>query len=420
MKNSVGIEAMNVFAGTAFLDVSKLARYRNLDMTRFENLMMKEKTVALPYEDPITFGVNAAKPIIDALTPEERNRIEMVITSTESSFDFGKSMSTYFNSLLGLNRNCRLFEIKNACYSGVAGLQMAINFILSGTSPGAKALVIATDLSRFMLEEKGDALTMEWSFAEPSGGAGAVAVLVSDKPHVFGIDVGANGYYGYEVMDTCRPSPDTEAGDADLSLLSYLDCCENAFAEYSKRVNGADFVKTFDYLAFHTPFGGMIKGAHRSLMRKTARARPDEIEADFRRRMSPGLAYCQRVGNIMGATTLLSLASTIIHAEFPANKRIGCYSYGSGCCSEFFSGVATKQGQDRLKAQGIGDRLSRRYELSMEEYERVLRGSDPVKFGTRNAVPDVGFIPQARRALGAPVLFLRQIKEYHREYEWIG
>src|SRR5947208_11803283 len=131
---TVGIEAMNLFAGTARVDVEKLAVHRKLDMTRFANLLMKEKTIALPYEDPITFGVNAAKPLIDAMSPDERDRIEMVIACTESAFDFGKSMSTYFHKLLGLNRNCRLFELKNACYSGVAGLQMAFNFVLSQAS----------------------------------------------------------------------------------------------------------------------------------------------------------------------------------------------------------------------------------------------------------------------------------------------
>ena len=222
----VGIEAINAFAGTAALEVRALAQHRGLDMARFENLLMSEKTVALPYEDPVTFAVNAAKPLVDALTPEELDRIEMVVTCTESSFDFGKSLSTYVHDLLGLNRNCRLFELKNACYSGVAGLQMAVNLVLSQTSPGAKALVIATDISRFLVADGGDALTQDWSFAEPSGGAGAVAMLVGESPRVFQIDVGANGYYGYEVMDTCRPSADSEAGDADLSLLSYLDCCE--------------------------------------------------------------------------------------------------------------------------------------------------------------------------------------------------
>jgi polyketide biosynthesis 3-hydroxy-3-methylglutaryl-CoA synthase-like enzyme PksG len=416
----VGIEAMNVFAGTAFLDVYKLAKHRKLDTSRFENLLMKEKTVALPYEDPITYGVNAAKPIIDALTPEEKDRIEMVITCSESAFDFGKSMSTYCHDLLGLNRNCRLFELKNACYSGVAGFQMAVNFILSQTSPGAKVLVIATDISRFMVEEGGDALSADWSFAEPSNGSGAVAMLVSDQPHVFQVDVGANGYYGYEVMDTCRPSIDSDAGDADLSLLSYLDCCENAFLEYQKRVEGADFSKSFNYMAYHTPFGGMVKGAHRNMMRKMVKAKPKEIEQDFEERVLPGLSYCQLVGNIMGATTMLSLASTIVHGNFDVPKRIGLFSYGSGCCSEFFSGIARKEGQERLRALNIQQQLDNRYELSMEEYDNLLVGSNALKFGTRNVVLDTSFIPQARKAQGKAVLFLKEIKEYHREYEWVS
>jgi len=180
--SSVGIEALNAYAGSAYVDVEKLARHRKLDVTRFANLLMKEKTIALPYEDPITFGLNAAKPLIDAMSPREKERIETVITCTESAFDFGKSMSTYFHKLLGLNRNCRLFELKNACYSGVAGFQMAVNFVLSQASPGAKALVIATDIVRFMTEEGGDALTLDWKFFEPSGGAGAVAMIVSEPP----------------------------------------------------------------------------------------------------------------------------------------------------------------------------------------------------------------------------------------------
>ncbi|SAL32880.1 hydroxymethylglutaryl-coenzyme A synthase [Caballeronia udeis] len=416
----VGIEAMNVFGGTTCLNVSKLAQHRGLDMSRFENLLMKEKSVALPYEDPITFAVNAAKPLIDALSPEERDRIEMVITCTESAFDFGKSMSTYCHDLLGLNRNCRLFELKNACYSGVAGLQMAVNFVLSQTSPGGKVLVLATDVSRFMVEEGGEALSADWSFAEPSGGSGAVAMLVSDRPYVFQIDVGANGYYGYEVMDTCRPSADTDAGDTDLSLLSYLNCCENAYLEYQKRVPGAEFAKTFTYIAYHTPFGGMVKGAHRNMMRKLAAAKPADIESDFQLRVTPGLTHCQRVGNIMGATAALSLASTIDTGTFDTPQRIGVFSYGSGCCSEFFSGIATDEGQQRLRELKIRERLDKRYELTMAEYDSLLERSRKLKFGTRNLTSDIEFVPEARRALGTPVLFLKEIKEFHREYEWIS
>lgn len=244
-------------------------------------------------------------------------------------------------------------------------------------------------------------------------------MLVSEAPYVFRVDVGANGYYGYEVMDTCRPIPDSEAGDTDLSLLSYLDCCEKSFLEYKSRVEGADFATTFGYIAMHTPFGGMVKGAHRDMMRKMAKANPKQIEADFERRVAPGLLYCQRVGNIMGATTMLSLLSTIDNGDFSTPQRIGCFSYGSGCCSEFFSGTVSSEGQRRVRAMRMKEQLDKRYELTMEEYDNLLVNNNAVKFGTRNVVLDTDFIPQARNAQGKETFFLTEIKEFQRHYDRI-
>ncbi len=416
---AVGIESMNVFGGTAVLDVTELAEYRNLNMGRFSNLLMKEKSVSLPFEDPVTFAVNAAKPLIDQLTAEEKNQIELLITCTESGIDFGKSMSTYIHDYLGLSKHCRMFEIKQACYSGTAGFQMAIHFILSQTSPGAKALVVATDISRFMVVDGSDVINMEWSFAEPSSGAGAVALLVSEKPKVFHVDVGANGYYGYEVMDTCRPVPDSEAGDSDLSLSSYLDCCEQAFLAYQRKVSGADYLQSFGYLSFHTPFGGMVKGAHRSMMRKLYKMPLEDIEQDYTQRVEAGVNYCQRVGNIMGATVFLSLASTIENGEYNKPKRIGIFSYGSGCCSEFYSGIVTLQSHQTLKQMQIEPHLSKRFKLSISDYEKILRTSQMVKFGTRNVQIHSDVIPYSYLSkLNEKRLYLKEINEFHRIYEW--
>jgi polyketide biosynthesis 3-hydroxy-3-methylglutaryl-CoA synthase-like enzyme PksG len=411
-----GIEAMNIYCGSAAINVTKLAKLRNLDNDRFEKLLMKEKTVPMPYEDPVSNGVNAAKPIIDSLSQEERDRIDMVITCTESGIDFGKSMSTYIHHYLQLNRNCRLFELKNACYSGTAGFQMAVNFILSQVSPGRKVLVIATDITRMSVVEGLSELT----FAEPSSGSGAVAMLVSDNPVIFEIDNGANGYYGYEVMDSCRPIPDKEAGNADLSLLSYLDCCENTFKEYQKRVEGADYESTFDYLTFHTPFGGMVKGAHRTNMRKFKGAKPDHIEADFQKRVTPSLIYCQRVGNIMGATSHLALASTIDNGDFGKSKRIGIFSYGSGCSSEFYSGIVTAKSKEKLKQFSLEKHLDERCMLSMEEYEGTFEANKKIAFGTRNYKIDTSEFPNAfKHVKGKNKLIFSGITEFHRNYEWV-
>ena len=422
----VGIEAINLYGGSAFVDVMQLAAHRKLDTARFDNLLMKQKSVALPFEDPVSFAINAAKPIIDSLLDQEKDRIELLITCSESGIDFGKSISTYVHHYLGLNRNCRLFELKQACYSGTAGLQMAVNFILSQVSPCAKALVIATDLSRFLVTEDGDALTMDWAFFETSGGAGAVALLVSEAPEIFQMDVGANGYYSFEVMDTCRPVPDSEAGNADLSLLSYLDCCDQTFQEYKKRVPEVDYRTSFKYLCFHTPFGGMVKGAHRNMMRKHSDINRDEINEDFNERAQPGLTYCQRVGNIMGATIMVSLLSAIENGAFDTPQRIGCFSYGSGCCSEFYSGVASAAGQKKLALMLIARQLDARHELTMDESDAILNGSHAVKFGTRNVLLDLNLIPAVWDSIQSHVvtigrrrIFLKEIKDFYRTYEWV-
>lgn len=429
MPRAVGIEAINVHAGTAKLDVRALCEHRGLDTARFDNLMMNEKTVALPYEDPVSFAINAALPIIDALTPEQRSRIEMVVTCTESGIDFGKSMSTYLHHYLELPSNCRLFEIKQACYSGTAGLQMAANFILSGTSSGAKALVVATDISRFALADS--SAIQEWAYSEPSSGSGAVALLIGEEPEVFAIDVGAYGNHGFEVMDTCRPGPDTEAGDADLSLMAYLDCVENAFKDYQRRVEGADFRETFDALSFHTPFGGMVKGAHRQIMRRQHKAAPPDIEADFQARLAPSLTFSSLIGNTAGASVFVGLASLCSTAEFDGPKRIGLFSYGSGCCSEFFSGVVPSSGAKRVQAMGLRTALDARHSLSIEDYEKLLAAEDVVRFGTRDAKIERDILKRPQRSDSAPGdapgdvpggggrwLVLDEVKGYHRIYRW--
>ncbi len=56
---NVGIEALNAYVGQVFIDVRELFQERNLDLKRFDNLMMENKAVGLPCEDPVTNAVNA-------------------------------------------------------------------------------------------------------------------------------------------------------------------------------------------------------------------------------------------------------------------------------------------------------------------------------------------------------------------------
>ena len=402
-----GIEDLGIYAGSAFIDVGELADARGLDTQRMQNLLMREKTVALPFEDAISFAVNAAKPLVDRLAADERERIEQLIVASESGVDFGKPLASYVHHYLGLGRNCRTFEVKHACYGGTAAVQMAAAHVHSGVSPGSRSLVITTDAAR----------PIPHTYAEPSQGAAAVALLIGEEPRLLEIEKGRSGCYGFEVMDSCRPTPEIETGDADLSLLTYLECIENSFLAYRGRVPEARFAEFFDYLAFHTPFGGMVKGAHRTMMRKFERVPPAVVEEDFRRRLEPSLRYCARVGNVYSGTIFLALAGVLESATFNGTpKRVGLFSYGSGCCSEFYSGLATAESQRQVARMALGAHLDARHKLSIADYDSILEKHRKLPFGTRDGAPDGGDFH--RHVQGGGLLVLHAIRSYHREYRW--
>lgn len=407
----VGIESINVYGGATSIDVRSIFETRNLDLERFNNLMMHRKSVALPCEDAVTDAVNAAKPLIDNLTQAEKNKIELVITGSESAIDVGKALSTYIHDYLGLNRNCRMFEVKQCCYSGTAALQTAASFVASNMSPGAKALVLASD----------SLPNVKHSYTEPSTGSGAVAMIVGDTPNVLELDFGACGYYGYEVLDFARPTPLIEYGNIDLTLMSYLDCCEKSFSAYQDRVEGADYLTTFDYLAFHTPFAGMVKGAHRKMLRQThPELSAHQIEADFQKRVSASLAYCADVGNIAGGTVYMALCGIIDGTVLNDAKRVGLFSYGSGCSSEFFSGIITPRSKQELSKMNIRSQLDNRYGLSTTQYDHLLDLYKQWIIPTQNQVANIEDYRDIYNAAlaGKGKLVLKQIKDYHREYSW--
>jgi len=408
---SVGIEALNAYVGRAYLDVATLFRARGLDLNRFDNLMMVEKSVNLPCEDSISNAVNAAVPLIELLRPDERDSIELVVVGTESGVDYAKPISTYVHHYLGLGRNCRSFEVKHACYGGTAALRTAAGILTAGGNPNAKALVIAADSAGTVDRN---------TYWEPSQGAGAVAMLVGFEPRVLELDPGAAGFYSHEVMDTARPRADFEVGDSDLSLMSYLEGLQNSFTMYRQRVTGVDLMTTFDELVFHSPFAGMVKGAHRTLLRRVAGLADAAIAADFELRLANSLRYCSKVGNTYSAALYFGLCSLIDHLDSPDARRVGLFSYGSGCASEFYSGVLAENARETLAKLEVGRSIAERVPLGMTEYEVVSDLSRDRMGGVPEWTFDAGqYADLYERCLaGRRLLVLDRVSNYHRTYRW--
>ncbi len=407
----VGIEALNVYCGLAALSVAELFTGRGLDRTRLSHVAMDQRSISLPCEDPVTNAVNAARPIVEALGPGKEN-IELLITSTESGVDYSKSVASYAHHHLGLSPRCRVFEAKQACYAATATVQLATGYVLSGMSPGAKALVIATDVA--MVDARA-------GYAEPATGTGAAAMLIGTEPAVLRLDVGAFGMHSYETLDSARPGPNYDIADVDTSLFAYLDCLSHSFAGYREVVADVDLRRSFDYLALHTPFAGLVRAAHRKLMREQAAATQDEIDADFQVRVAPSLVYPSVVGNLCSGSVYLALASLIDNAGYAGESRTGLFSYGSGCASEFYSGLIGPDSRSALAPMRIAERLALRRPLSFSDYaallEENLRCLVPVQHRAVEIERFKRFFDEDPDR--PPMLMLRGIENYHRKYEWV-
>jgi len=405
----VGIEDIGAYLGLAYVEVDDLFRARGMDTSRMANLLMRRKTVALPCEDVVSCAVNAARPLLDRLGDRARETIELLVVGTESGIDLSKSTATWIHELLQLPRACRLFEVKQACYAGVAALQLATAQIATASREDARALVIGSDVPRLI----------RGSTAEPSQGAGAVAVLVGPRPTLATAELGAAGYCSFDVTDVRRPTPADHIWDPDLSLMSYVECLKAAYGDYVRRRPDTEFLDSFDHLVFHTPFPGAVRGAHRSLLRSLGRIAPQRITEDFTRRLEDSTRYPAQVGNIYAGTTLLALLSLFDHTEADptATRRIGIFSYGSGCSSEFCSWLLNSRERKGTPA-GVADALAARTRLDVAAYDEVADACDPLCSGAADFEADLSLARKLAPAVspGRPLTMLEHIDGHERHY----
>jgi len=86
--------------------------------------------------------------------------------------------------------------------------------------------------------------------------------------------------------------------------------------------------------------------------------------------VQPSLNYSRQIGNSYTASMYVGLASLLNNIqEDMSGKRIGFYSYGSGCVAEFFSGIIQSAYREGIHQDYHTDLLSSRQMLTYEEYE---------------------------------------------------
>ena len=373
MTIETGIDGIGVAVPGTYIALADLAVARNVPPTKYtEGLGTVEMAVPLEDEDTVSLAVRAARAALASagVSPAE---IGLCVVGTETAVDHSKPTSAFVHGLLGLARSCRVFETKHACYGGTAALQIALDWIRAGTAAGRKALVICSDIARYGLHTAG----------EPTQGAGAVAMVVSASPRILAIDAAPSGTYARDVFDFWRPLYAKDAVvDGHYSVECYLDALKGAYGEYrgAARALGDDgegfFSDRFASLVYHVPYGKMARKAHRAVRELDGDASPD---ASFAARVASSLVLPSRVGNIYTGSMYLALASVLSAPEADlTGKRVGLFSYGSGCCAEFYSGVVQPEAHARVRALQIGTMLDARRRLSVSEYEAVMNAREHI------------------------------------------
>lgn len=359
---AIGIHDLEMATGHHVVDLADLAEATGVAPGKYVlGLGQTQMSMLAPDEDIITMGATAAKPLL------ERNGTEGIRTllfATESGVDQSKAAGVAALRLLGLPHNVRVVEMKQACYGGTAALQAALGIVARDAAE--RVLVITSDNARYQLDSPG----------EPTQGAGAVAMLVSADPDLLAIEP-ATGISTTDVDDFWRPNDSTTAVvDGHLSVGAYLDALTDAWNDL--QAHGGPAIGDIDRILYHQPYTKMAKKAQQRLREvtgediSTALNPGDEVDGRDTG-LETSSRYNRHLGNSYTASVYSALASLIDHDDSLVGRRIGIFSYGSGCVSEFFTGVVQPGYLSRRNPSRAEKLLDSRVPVSIDEYRALHR-----------------------------------------------
>ena len=422
-----GIDDISIYIPQLYLDASDFANARGLDPAKLERgLGIGQMAIVDTNQDPACLAANACLKVIqkNKLTPDQIGRLYV---ATESSLDESKAMNSYVIGMLeqvyGQETfgHCGGIECKFACVSGSYALYDNTNWIRAGEAEDKYALVVVSDIAKYDMGSSG----------EVTQGAGAVAMLLNDKPRLLTFDPKVTSTSIKNEYDFYRPfGKETPIVHGQYSNLLYLIQVKNALTDYKNKVKRTGLIKIkddetildhIDYLNMHLPYSNMGKKALAYLVRHEWRSIPrwkniieqigmDEpvpkdprgtiesvlADADFmakdheftklfsktkeymeiyESKLSSSLIASKMIGNLYTASLYLGFRSSLefeyqkgINLE---GKRVGFCSYGSGASAMIFSGVIQPEYEQVVKEMNLETELGPRTKLTLEEYEEL-------------------------------------------------
>jgi len=331
---------------------------------------------------------------------------------TESITDKSKSVKSVLMKLFQEQGNTDIEGIDNlnACYGGTAALYNAVNWIESSSWDGRYAIVVAGDIAVYSAGP-----------ARPTGGCGAIAVLIGKNAPLI-IELNCKSAHFENAFDFYKPIMNSEYPivDGHFSVECYLkslDICYSRFKDkWKKKYNTPFNLGTIDYVAFHTPFCKLIQKAFARLHFHDFLENPEKHEFSsvqqfknatletslgnreleqafvtlsselFKKKTSPSLYLAREIGNIYCGSLYAALLSLVSTQPSLVGKRILMFSYGSGLASSMYTVRIASSVENIAKSVDLKSRLETRTQISPKEFEESLNKREQA-YGVSNYLP---------------------------------
>lgn len=403
----VGILAVELVFPSQYVDQTDLELYDGVSAGKYTlGLGQTKMAFTTDREDVNSFCLTALRRLLDRndVDPSKIGRLEV---GTETLVDKSKSVKTVLMSLLeeyGVT-DLEGVDCTNACYGGTAVLFNSVNWLESSAWDGRLAVCVAADIAVY---EKGA--------ARPTGGAGAVAMLLGPNAPL-ALDRGVRSTFMKHAYDFYKPDLASEYPivDGPLSIKCYLQALDTCYRLYRKKmaVKNPNHKGLFslDAMLFHTPYCKLVQKSFARLafndyimadeneradryggMDKFNGYKLEETYNDrdvekafmafskeaFEKMTAPALKVATNIGNMCTASVYGGLTSLLANTN-PADlagKSIGVFSYGSGLAASMFSLSVTSDVSALEKimrnAKACVSHLDDRIKVSPESFTEII------------------------------------------------
>ncbi|TKR86942.1 hypothetical protein L596_011434 [Steinernema carpocapsae] len=410
LPEDVGILGIEFYFPGNYVSQTRLAEYMKVKPEKHTiGLGQDEMGFCGDNEDVNSLALTVTQRLLETYQIDQK-KIGFLAVGTESETDKSKSVKTYLMDLFASsgNHNIRGVDVKNACYGGTEALLTAIDWVRSNGFKNKWAIAVMSDIAVY---EEGP--------ARPTGGAGAIAILVGPNAPV--VYCPATGVYMANNNDFCKPlkpkNTEYPTVNGQTSVQAYvgaLDECYKTMKEEMKEYCSEDIsLKSFYSVFFHSPFTRLVEKAFGRLaltdfaegkfevneadLEKLSQYEKSELmdlkkyltdrdlwtfwlkvtENEWTSKTLDYLAFNKRVGNMYTPSLYAQLVA--LFARLPENfeqHRVLLFSYGSGSASAMFSFKITPgEALDRMRQVGkeVLERLDERCEFSPEDYSAILK-----------------------------------------------